>query len=102
MFTICRTPTKTASQSDDDCHKRTGILLDYKGERYATLLQNPIVESSIKEDFLDKAIRQVQASDGRPLIWIFAEPEAAVYAWKLFRSNDRLKGIYVVSVPWVK
>lgn len=88
--------------SYDDCHKRTGILLDYKGERYAALLQNPIVESSIKEDFLDKAIRQVQASDGRPLIWIFAEPEAAVYAWKLFRSNDRLKGIYVVSVPWVK
>ncbi len=88
--------------SYDDCQKKTGILLDYKGEGYAALLQNPIIEDSIKEKFIDQALRQVQASDGRPIIWIFAEQEAAIYAWELFKNDDRLKGIYVVWVPWVK
>jgi hypothetical protein len=88
--------------SYDDCQKKTGILFDYKGEGYAALLQNSVTEDSIEEKFLDQALRQVQASDGRPIIWIFAEPEAAAYAWKLFQNDDRLKRIYVVSVPWVK
>ena len=88
--------------SYDDCQTRTGILFDYKGERYAALLQNLIVENSIREQFLDKALRQVQASDGRSIVWIFAEPDAAMYAWTLFRNNDKLKGIYVASMPWLK
>ena len=88
--------------SYDDCQKKTGILLDYKGEGYAQLLQNPITKESIKEGFLDQALRQVQASDGRPIIWIFADQEAATYAGNLFQNDDRLKGIYVVWVPWVK
>ena len=52
--------------------------------------------------FTGQATRQVEASDGRPIVWIFAEQEAEMYAEGLFQSDDRLKRIYIVWVPWVK
>jgi hypothetical protein len=85
---------------------RTALLIstlfEIKGEGYADLLQSSIIEGSIKEKFLGQALGQVQASDGRPIIWVFAESEAELYAQELFQNDDRLKRIYVVWVPWVK
>ena len=78
--------------SYDDCQQKTGTVFEIKGETYAKLLQSPIVEASVKEGFLDQALDQVQASGGRPIIWVFAEQEAATYAWNLFQNDDRLKG----------
>lgn len=88
--------------SFDDCQQKTGTVFEIKGEGYANLLESPIIEPSIKQEFLDQALGQIQASDGRPIIWIFAEQEAATYAGKLLQDDDRLKRIYVVWVPWVK
>jgi hypothetical protein len=86
----------------DDCQKTSGILFEIKGEQYAKLLQMPQAEDSIGEQFFDQALRQVQASGGRPIIWIFAEPEAADFARELFNSSKDLERIFVVPMPWLK
>ena len=86
----------------DDCQKTSGILFEIKGEEYAALLQIPQAEDSIRKQFSDQALRQVQASSGRPLVWIFAEPEAADFARELFNSNKDLERIFVVPMPWLK
>jgi hypothetical protein len=86
----------------DDCQKTSGILFEIKGEEYAALLQIPQAEDSIRKQFSDQALRQVQASGGRPIVWIFAEPEAADFARELFNSNKDLERISVVPMPWLK
>lgn len=86
----------------DDCQQKTGIMIEIKGQRFTALLRNPITGDSAREGILDQAERQVDASGGRPIIWVFAEPEAAKYAAQLFKGDDKLKRILVVWVPWVK
>jgi hypothetical protein len=90
--------------SYDDCQQNTGILFEIKGEGYADLLQSSIIEDSIKEKFLGQALGQVQASDGRPIILVFAESEAAIYARELFDDdkNKELRRILVVPMEWLK
>ncbi|MGD0190235.1 MAG: hypothetical protein ABSD74_05805 [Rhizomicrobium sp.] len=48
------------------------------------------------------ATRQVKASQGRPVIWIFAERDAALYVNNLFHSDEHplLNRIEVLCVPW--
>ena len=58
----------------DDCQRKAGILFEIKGEQYAWLLQMREAKESITQEWLAQAYRQVEASDGRPIIWIFAEP----------------------------
>jgi len=86
----------------DDCQRNSGILIEIKGPRYAYLLQYPEPRESIEKEFLDKAERQVAASDGRPIVWIFAEPEAAKYAQELFADPKypELHGIVVIDKRW--
>ena len=84
----------------DDCQKNSGVLIEIKGPRYAYLLQHPDPRKSIEEEFLDKAERQVQASGDRPIVWIFAEPEAAAYAEKLFAGRQELKRIVIIAKRW--
>lgn len=84
----------------DDCQKNSGILIEIKGLGYAKLLQNPICRASVMEEFLKKAEGQVEASDGRPIVWIFAEPEAAAYAERLFADHSELKRIVIIVKRW--
>jgi hypothetical protein len=84
----------------DDCQRNSGTLIEIKGPRYAYLLRYPDPTESIEKEFLDKAKRQVEASGGRPIVWIFAEPEAAQYAERLFAGHPELKRIIIIAKRW--
>jgi hypothetical protein len=78
-------------------------MFEIKGEEYAAILMFPEGRKTVGDRFLDQSGRQIAASDGRPLVWIFAEEEAALFARELF---DTAKGgrqsIHVVYLPWTK
>lgn len=57
--------------SYDDCQKLTAILFEFKGEGYAKLTND--LPKMMADDFWKQATRQLAASGGRPLVWIFAE-----------------------------
>jgi hypothetical protein len=65
---------------------------------------NSITGQSVTEEFLDKAERRVQASNGRPIVWIVAEPEVATYLQELFADseNQGVKKIIVINMRWMK
>jgi NADPH-dependent ferric siderophore reductase len=52
--------------------------------------------------YVKQATSQVAASGGRPIVWIFAEEEAALFARKLFNETKELEGITVGYVPWAR
>jgi hypothetical protein len=52
-------------------------------------------------DFVKQANRQLAASGGRPIVWIFAEAAAAEFARNLFDSTS-LKMITVGYIPWTR
>jgi NADPH-dependent ferric siderophore reductase len=61
----------------------------------------PKGKQSIEEQFLEQSGRQIAASGGRPLVWIFAEWEAALFARKLFdTAKEGRESIHVVHMPW--
>src|SRR5580698_1487736 len=82
-------PSNGEPISYDDCQKATGILFEFKGEQYAWLLTIPAIEKSIAERFLDQSADQLAGSGGRPIVWIFAEEEAALFARSLFNRTDQ-------------
>jgi hypothetical protein len=83
--------------SYDDCQKKTTILFEYKGD-YGNLLTFP---SYAVEDFLDQSARQIAASGGRPVVWIFADKEDALRTQKLFEeAKEGRQYITIVHVPW--
>ena len=87
--------------SYDDCQKATGFMFDFKGEQYAWLLSVPRIEDRIVQGFLDQSTRQLEASGGRSVVWVFAEEEAALFARKLFdRTDEGREYITVGYVPW--
>lgn len=87
--------------SYDDCQKATGFMFEFKGERYAWLLTVPQIRKKITDNFLAQSASQIGASGGRPVVWIFAEEEAALFARKLFNdTDDGREYITVGYVPW--
>lgn len=94
---------KGKSVSFDDCESASGILFEIKGERYTELLKSPLIAKSIIEDFMDQSGRQIAASQGRPIVWIFAEPETAYFARQLFDKIDEgREHITVAYVGWTR
>lgn len=89
--------------SFDDCDWKTGrIMFEIKGETYSRLLSLPFA-GNVERGMLDQSARQVQASGGRPIVWVFAEEEAAERARKLFGTADNgREKITVVHIPWVR
>jgi NADPH-dependent ferric siderophore reductase len=69
-------------------------LFEYKGEQYTWLLTFSESKESTAQDLLEQSARQIAASGGRPIVWIFAEEEAALIARKLL---DNAKGDGSVS-----
>jgi hypothetical protein len=62
--------------SFDDCEWKTGFMIEIKAETYS----HPLTTSfggKVERDMLDQSARQIQASGGRPVVWVFAEAEAA-------------------------
>jgi hypothetical protein len=85
--------------SYDDCKWTNGILFEIKGEGLAKLTND--LPDVMTADFVGQANRQLAASAGRPVIWIFAEKEAALFARDRFDDNG-LKQITVAYVPWIR
>jgi hypothetical protein len=77
--------------------KKGVILFDFKSD-YGGLLT---FESNARDSFLDQSYRQIAASGGRPVIWIFANEQDARSAQKLFKDYDEGREyITIVHVPW--
>ncbi len=93
-------PKSGKSVSYDDCEKKSSILFEIKGEVYAKLTKG--LPNVMLDDFKDQATRRVAASGGRPVVWIFAEKEAALIARKLFDETKGLEGITVGYIPWIR
>jgi hypothetical protein len=87
------------SVSFDDCEKKTRILFEIKAEGVAKLTND--LPDVMAGRFTDQAGRQLAASGGGPVVWIFAEEKAALFARDLFDKLG-LKGITVAYVPWVR
>jgi hypothetical protein len=87
--------------SFDDCEQPTGkILFEIKGEGVANLTND--IPDAMASKFVNQASRQLAASGGRPVAWIFAEEEAALFARELFDDTPSLGRITVIYVPWIK
>jgi hypothetical protein len=83
--------------SYDDCQKKTTILFEYKGG-YGNLL---MFRSNAVYGFLDQSARQIAASGGRPVVWIFADKEDALRTQELFKeAKEGRQYITIVHVPW--
>jgi hypothetical protein len=87
-------------QSYDDCKKLNGFLFEIKGEGLAKLTND--LPGAIGDKFVDQASRQLAASGGRPVIWIFAERDAALFTRTLFDLTPGLERITVGYVPWTR
>ena len=92
-------PETNEAVSYDDCHRLTGILVEIKGLGSFNLISG--LRDVMAEKYLKQAHRQVAASGGRPVVWIFAEQGAADFARELFDANG-LKQITVVEVSWTR
>jgi hypothetical protein len=95
-----------APVSFDDCEWKTGaIMFEIKGETNAKLLTSnydALTESS-KRKILNQSARQLEASGGRPIVWVFAEEVAALKARELFVAADEgRENIVIVHIPWTR
>jgi hypothetical protein len=87
--------------SFDDCDWKTGRI-EIKGETYTHLLSTSF-GGDVEDDMLAQSARQLDASGGRPIVWVFAEKEAAQRARALFDAkDDGREKITVVHIPWVR
>jgi hypothetical protein len=76
------------------------VLLAANGG-HADVLRFTKGDDSVKKQFLEQALRQVQASGGRPIVWIFAEEETAEIARKLFKqAGQGRERIIIVHTEW--
>ena len=84
----------------DDCQKKTGILFEFKWE-HAGVLDFSQGKKSVVDGFLEQSLRQVEASGGRPVVWVFAEAETAKIAEKLFKdAGEGRERIILVHAEW--
>jgi len=80
-------------------------MVEIKGFTFAERLTSGYdkIKKNAEDQIMKQAARQVQASGGRPIIWIFAEEEAAQIVRKLFdATEDGRRDITVAYVPWTK
>lgn len=86
----------------DDCRRKTGTMIEYKGRGYAKRLVDPkaiAFQNNIASQWLGQATRQVEASGGRPVEWYFAEMPALEFARNLFNRHEYLKRIKLIYAP---
>jgi hypothetical protein len=90
--------------SYDDCEWKTGrIMFEIKGLTYAKLLTESFSEKNTQDDILSQSERQINASGGRPIVWVFAEKEAAQIVRDLFDGKrEGRQFITVVHIPWTR
>ena len=93
----------------DDCRLTTGMMAEFKGPGYDDLLaasKATVVPewSSVVREWWAESGRQIEASDGHPLRWYFADLAVALFARKMFDSDTDggRQRIEVVFLPWSK
>jgi hypothetical protein len=67
----------------DDCQHQTGARVDMKGD-YDDLLDFNAARTTQTKRWLDQSLRQVQSSNGFPVIWIFSQKGSSDFARELF------------------
>ncbi len=81
----------------DDCRLSNGVLIEAKGMGYANALRNPnsLRAYYILKRFEKQSARQIEAAQGRPIEWHFAEEDAAdfVRAW-FARDRPQIAVVY--------
>ncbi|MFZ0423207.1 MAG: hypothetical protein WAL80_10055 [Xanthobacteraceae bacterium] len=85
--------------SYDDCKWTNGIVFEIKGAGYTKLTSD--LPDMMADYLVGQASRQLEASGGRPVVWIFAEEQAARFSRKLF-DDTGLGRITVAHVPWIR
>ena len=92
--------------SYDDCEWKTGsMMFEIKGETNAKLLTSRYgdLKTSTTDKILNQSARQIAASGGRPIVWVFAEKEAAQVVRDLFdKVGQGRQFITVVHIPWTR
>jgi hypothetical protein len=87
----------------DDCMHVNGWMVDYKGFEYADLVTRKSlnIKLNVARKWVRQANNQINASDGRPIVWFFAEEGALDYARKVFDQpgNEELQRIVLVYAP---
>jgi NADPH-dependent ferric siderophore reductase len=80
-------------------------LFEIKALTYAERLSGRYksLKDSAVEEILAQSKRQIEASGGRPIVWVFAEKEAAEMVRDLFNTaEDGRQYITVVYIFWTK
>jgi hypothetical protein len=86
----------------DDCRLTTGMMAEAKGPGCDQLLAFDITMGSVVREWWLESGRQIAASEGRAVRWLFAELNAARDARQLFDSDPdgNRQRIEVVFLPW--
>lgn len=89
----------------DDCKLDAGRLFKFKGNyRFYTATGGTIKRkdgSSISTDWLSQSARQLQASEGKPITWLFSNPTDAEFARRLFaEAGEGRETIDIEVLPW--
>jgi hypothetical protein len=88
--------------SYDDCHETPSLLFEIKAD-YDGPLSFDQGRKNVEEQFLSQSAKQIAASGGRPVVWIFAEEKTAIFTRELFdRKKEGRQYITIVHVPWIK
>jgi hypothetical protein len=86
----------------DDCQLTTGIMIDAKGTGYAAILaqgSDKFVWTQIEGKMLTQANSQVNAAQGRPIEWYFAESSVADQIRAFFGFQDIPIAVIYMPAP---
>ncbi|HKT18527.1 MAG TPA: hypothetical protein VJR47_10825 [Stellaceae bacterium] len=85
----------------DNCRLTNGDMIDAKGTGYLNLRgkKSPIPWLGAEAKMLRQSERQIEAAQGRPIEWYFAEKEIADHVRDLFARNNRNIAIIYASPP---
>ncbi len=84
----------------DDCHHPTGTMVEYKGLGYAGLINSlgPDRVAALAARWIRQAGRQVDAGEGRGIVWVFAEQRARDFAQTAFSTDPKLADVRCILV----
>jgi hypothetical protein len=83
----------------DDCQHGTGALFEAKGPRYGSAgFKYEKVWDGVGKGMVNQAERQIEASQGRPIFWLFANEEGARRTQEWFKKHLKYKNVIHIQV----
>ncbi len=90
--------------NEDGTINLPGSMIEYKSPGYAKMLAKKGLEvpfkKSLEKDWPDQGLSQIEASQGRPVIWYFGTQSMLDFAHKIFSKDERLKRIQLKLGTW--